>query len=76
MNWYADALLMACGADETLLLNLDRKDDIIILAKVEGTALLRARIEMLEKSAGLLRRYVQPLLILENLLTQIGGPEA
>jgi len=75
-NWYADALLMACGADETLLLNLDRKDDIIILAKVEGTALLRARIEMLEKSVGLLRRYVQPLLILENLLTQIGGPEA
>ncbi len=76
MNWYADALLIACGADETLLLNLDRKEDIITLAKVEGIALLRARIETLENSVGLLRRYVQPLLILENLLTQIGGPEA
>ncbi|HNX75386.1 MAG TPA: hypothetical protein PLM07_08705 [Candidatus Rifleibacterium sp.] len=76
MNWYADALLLACGADETLLLNLDRKEDIITLAKVEGIALLRARIEMLDRSIELQRRYVQPLLILENLLTQIGGPEA
>ena len=75
-NWYADALLAACGADETLLLNLDRKEDIITLAKVEGIALLRARIELIEKSISHLRRYVQPLLILENLLTQIGGPEA
>ncbi len=75
-NWYADALLAACGADETLLLNLDRKADIITLAKVEGIALLRARIELIEKSVSHLRRYVQPLLILENLLTQIGGPEA
>ena len=76
MNWYADALLLACGADETLLLNLDRKEDIITLAKVEGIALLRARIEMLDRSIEMQRRYVQPLLILENLLTQIGGPEA
>jgi len=57
-------------------LNLDRKEDIITLAKVEGIALLRARIELIEKSVSHLRRYVQPLLILENLLTQIGGPEA
>lgn len=76
LNWYADALLAACGADETLLLNLDHKEDIITVAKVEGVALLRARIEMLENSVGLLRRYVQPLLILENVITQIGGPEA
>ncbi len=76
MNWYADALLIACGADETLLLNLDRKEDIITIAKVEGIALLRARIDMLERCIELQRRYVQPLLILENLLTQIGGPEA
>lgn len=76
LNWYADALLMACGADKTLLLNLDRKEDIITVAKVDGIALLRARIEMLESSVSLLRRYVQPLLILENVITQIGGPEA
>lgn len=76
LNWYADALLMACGADKTLLLNLDRKEDIMSVAKVDGIALLRARIEMLENSVGLLRRYVQPLLILENVITQIGGPEA
>ncbi len=76
MNWYSDALLVASKAEETLLLNLDRKEDIITVAKVEGFALLRSRIELLEKSINLLKRYVQPLLILENVLTQIGGAEA
>ncbi len=76
MNWYTDALLVASNSEESLLLNLDRKEDIITVAKVEGFALLRSRIEMLEKSIGLLRRYIQPLLILENVITQIGGAEA
>lgn len=76
LNWYADAMSAASGADETLLLNLDRKEDIITVAQVDGMDLLRARIEMLEHSVGFLRRYVQPALILENVITQIGGPEA
>ena len=76
MNWYRDAMLMAIKSDETLLLNLDRKDDIIKVARVEGFSLLKSRIEMLEKSINLLRRYIQPLLILENVITQIGGTEA
>ncbi|NCB37808.1 MAG: DNA polymerase III subunit [Erysipelotrichia bacterium] len=76
LNWYADAMLSASKADETLLLNLDRKEDIMTVAQVDGMDLLRARIEMLEHSVGLLRRYVQPALILENVITQIGGPEA
>ena len=76
INFYSDALLMSCGADETLMLNIDCKDDIITLAKVEGTSLLRGRIEMLESAVFMLHRHVQPLLILENLITQIGGAEA
>ncbi len=76
MNFYTDAMLMAVHADETLLLNLDRKEDIITVARVEGLDLLKSRIEMLEKSIVLLRRYIQPLLILENVMTQIGGTEA
>lgn len=76
INWYSDAMIMAAGGDETLLLNLDRKEDIITLAEVDGLSLLRARIETLESSVGLLRRHVQPMLILENVITQIGGPEA
>jgi len=75
LNWYSDTLKIACGADETLLLNLDRKEDIITLAAVDDIALLRARIELVEKSAGLLRRHVQPALVVENLITQIGGLE-
>lgn len=76
MNWYTDAMMMAANADETLLLNLDRKEDIITVARVEGLDLLKSRIEMLEKSIVLLRRYIQPLLILENVMSQIGGAEA
>lgn len=76
INWYSDAMIMAAGGDETLLLNLDHKEDIITLAEVDGLSLLRARLEMLESSVGLLRRHVQPSLILENVITQIGGPEA
>lgn len=76
INWYGDALLASCGADETLMLNLDRKEDIMTVAKVEGTVLLRSRIEMIENSLFMLRRYVQPSFIIENLITQIGGTEA
>lgn len=75
LNWYSDAVKMASGADESFLLNLDRKKDIITIAEIDGIALLRARIELIEKSAGLLRRHVQPVLIVENLITQIGGLE-
>ena len=51
MNWYTDAMMMAANADETLLLNLDRKEDIITVARVEGLDLLKSRIEMLEACA-------------------------
>ncbi len=76
MNWYNDAMLISAKADESLLLNLDRKEDIITVARVEGFTLLKFKMEMLDKSIGLLRRYIQPLLILENVITQIGGTEA
>jgi DNA polymerase III delta' subunit len=75
-NWYSDALRWAGSEDETLLLNLDRKDDIITLAEVDSIDLLRQRIGMLEESIYLINRYVQPSLVIENVLTQIGGPEA
>ncbi len=76
LNWYGDALIASCGSNETLMLNLDHKEDIITVAKVEGTSLLRSRIEMLENALYMLRRYVQPSFIIENLITQIGGTEA
>jgi DNA polymerase III delta' subunit len=76
LNWYADALRWSGSADETLLLNLDRKEDIITIAEADGSDLLRSRISLLEESVYLLRRYVQPSLVIENVITQIGGPEA
>lgn len=76
LNFYSDALKPAVGGDETLLLNLDVKEDIITVAEVDGVALIRSRIMLLEQSCVWLRRYVQPLLIVENVITQIGGTEA
>ncbi|MEW6709320.1 MAG: DNA polymerase III subunit delta' [Candidatus Riflebacteria bacterium] len=76
LNWYSDALRCSGSKDETLLLNLEQKEDIITIAEADGIDLLRSRISMLEESVYLLRRYVQPSLVIENVLTQIGGPEA
>jgi hypothetical protein len=76
LNWYADALRWSAGQNETLLLNLNQKEDIITIAEVEEVCLLRSRMTLLEESMYLLRRYVQPSLVIENVLTQIGGPEA
>lgn len=76
LNWYADALRQAAGANESLLLNLAWKEDIITIAEADGIDLLRSRIGLLEESLYLLHRYVQPSLVIENVLTQIGGPEA
>ena len=71
--WYEDAFRWSCSKDETLLLNLNRKEDIITIAKVDNLDVLRDRILMLNDSVGLLKRHIQPSLILENVLTQIGG---
>jgi DNA polymerase III delta' subunit len=71
--WYEDAFRWSCSKDETLLLNLNRKEDIITIAKVDNLEVLRDRILMLNDSVGLLKRHIQPSLILENVLTQIGG---
>jgi len=76
LNFYSDALKQAFKCDETLLLNLDVKEDIITVAEIDDVALIRSRIMLLEQSNVWLRRYVQPLLIVENVITQIGGTEA
>jgi DNA polymerase III delta' subunit len=75
-NFYGDALLVSCETKESLILNLNYKEDIITVARVEGVSLLRARIELIERASFMLRRHVQPSLILENLIMQIGGAEA
>jgi hypothetical protein len=72
-SFYEDAIRWSCCQDETLLLNLDQKEDIITLSKVEDIVLLNRRISLLNESVGLLKRYIQPSFIIENVLTQIGG---
>lgn len=73
LHWYEDVFRWMCTEDETLLLNLEQKKDIITLAEIDEITSVRSYISLLNESINLLDRHVQPTLILENVLTQIGG---
>ncbi|HOT26628.1 MAG TPA: DNA polymerase III subunit [Candidatus Ozemobacteraceae bacterium] len=76
MRWHEDLYHWGFTEDEKCLLNLDRKDDIMAVTAARGPACIRARLQLLHHSLELLRRFVQPVLVLENVLTDIGGPIA
>ncbi|HNV68787.1 MAG TPA: DNA polymerase III subunit delta' [Candidatus Ozemobacteraceae bacterium] len=71
---WADGFRYATCGDEEMLLNIGRKDIIMKLAAFPGSAVLESRLQTLERSVQRHRRYIQPALILENILTDIGGP--
>jgi len=73
LNWLEDAFRYGCTNAETILLNLDRKEDIMRLAKVRGENFVQSLIIRVSKSLELMERNVQPSLILENVLTGFGG---
>ncbi|MBP7633048.1 hypothetical protein KBA41_02675 [Candidatus Ozemobacteraceae bacterium] len=76
MRWHEDLYHWGFTEDEKCLLNLDRKEDIMAVTAARGPACVRARLQLLHHSLELLRRFVQPVLVLENVLTDIGGPIA
>ncbi len=71
---WADAFRLATCNDEEMLLNIARKDIIMKPAAFPGSAVLESRLRTLERAVQRHRRYIQPALILENILTDIGGP--
>jgi len=74
LRWYEDMYHWGFMEDDGCLLNLDRKEDIMAVTAARGPAFIRARLQLLNHSLELLRRFVQPALVLENVLTDIGGP--
>ena len=76
LRWLEDAFRWSLTGDERLLLNLERKEDIMTLADFWGSAVLQRRMELVMESRQALQRFVQPQLVVENVLSQIGGAEA
>ncbi|HOY67723.1 MAG TPA: DNA polymerase III subunit delta' [Candidatus Ozemobacteraceae bacterium] len=74
LRWYEDAYHHGFIEDDACLLNLDRKDDIMAVTAARGPAFIHARLQLLHHGLELLRRFVQPALVLEHVLTDIGGP--
>ena len=73
LNWFHDSLAFGVSGNETLLLNADRKEDIMTITGVRGLARIRNMIETVVRGMELLRRNVQPTLVLESVLMNIGG---
>ncbi len=71
--WYEDLFHFAHTGDERWLLNLDRKEDIMALSLGRGLGAAESGIRLLSRSLELLSRNVQPVLVLEHVLSSIGG---
>lgn len=75
-NYFVDAHKWFFSKNEKLLLNLDVKEDIIIISKVYSSKGVEGIIETLEKGIQMISRHVQPSLVVEDILTMIGGRPA
>ncbi len=73
LNYLSDVFRWIHTGDERLLLNIDRKEDIMTMAGRWGMASLNSRIVCVSQSIEMFRRHVNPALILENLFGRIGG---
>ncbi len=72
--WYRDLLVWQETADESLLINLDRKEAIAALAGTVPPAVLSQRIDAVEEAKEALRRNVHPRLALETLFLRLSPP--
>ncbi|MCS7173439.1 MAG: DNA polymerase III subunit delta' [Armatimonadetes bacterium] len=70
--WYRDVLIEQHAADERLLVNLDRREEIRQLAAHLGPEAVYRRLEAIERAKAELRRHVQPRLVLEAMFLQFG----
>lgn len=72
--WYRDVLVWQESQDESLLINLDRKDTIAKLADEIPAQTLTARIDAVEEAKEAIRRNVHPRLALETLFLRLTPP--
>lgn len=72
-SWFSDIFTYMTTTDERLLLNLDLKEDIITLSCVKSYSFVQNGVEAIGRAIGHLRGHVQPRLVFEHLLTEIGA---
>ncbi|MBF0543627.1 MAG: hypothetical protein HQM08_04300 [Candidatus Riflebacteria bacterium] len=68
-----DMLYAGHSPEQELLLNIDEKEIIISALKFHGLPRVEAKIRLIGQARDLLGRYVNPGLILENILSDFGG---
>jgi len=72
-HWCEDLFHFGHTGDETWLLNLDRKEDIMTLSQARGIGFAETEVQLLARILELQSRNVQPGLLLENVFSSIGG---
>jgi DNA polymerase III delta' subunit len=73
LNVFGDIFRGQCADDETTLLNIDRKEDIMRIARRWPQSLIRQRIAAIGGQIERIRRYVSPQLVFENFFADFGG---
>lgn len=74
--WYRDLIVWQETADESVLINLDRKEAIAAQALEISPAVLSQWIEAVDDAKDALRRNVHPRLALETLFLRLSVPAA
>lgn len=73
MNLLGDVFHWKCTQEEQTLLNIDRKEDIITQAKRLSLPLVQRKLEDLGTRIEAVRRFVNPLILMENFFADPGG---
>jgi len=72
--WFRDLIVWQETADESMLINLDRKEAIAAHARDISPAVLSHWIQAVDEAKDALRRNVHPRLILETLFLRVSVP--
>ncbi|MGH7318838.1 MAG: ATP-binding protein [Candidatus Rokuibacteriota bacterium] len=74
--WYRDALCLAAGGASTLLVNVDRQDDLTALARRTPIEILAAAVSAIKEAWLGLEGNLNPRLALEQALLSLNGRPA
>lgn len=74
--WFRDLLVWHHSADETLLINLDRKEAILAQARAIPSAAISQWVDAVEAAKDAVSRNVHPRLALETFFLQVSTPAA
>ncbi|MBF0501653.1 MAG: DNA polymerase III subunit [Candidatus Riflebacteria bacterium] len=74
-DWAADLFHAGLTRDENLLLNKEAKNVIMSVVDYRGPVFAQTRIAAITSGLEQIRRYINPSLVFENILSDLGGCE-